>query len=237
MKYLNLSFQTPEENLACDELLLNLCEENRGQEFLRFWQPASHFIVLGYSNRYRREVRPVRCRQMNVPVLRRMSGGGAVVQGPGCLNYSLVLKIKPEIKNITLSNRFIMTRNKRALEPLVGPKIELMGDTDLVLGSRKFSGNAQRRTRQAVLFHGTFLLHMDFELMGRILRVPEKQPVYRQNREHRDFLVNLNLPAELIQKNMREEWQADQVATGLPQDRVDRLVEEKYSRKTWNLKF
>jgi lipoate-protein ligase A len=130
-----------------------------------------------------------------------------------------------------------MTRIKNALEPLIGPMLDIRGDTDLTVGPLKFSGNAQRRRRHALLFHGTFLLYMDFELIEQTLKLPHRQPVYRQNRTHKDFLFNLNLPAELIRKRLREEWQAHSTLSLLPHDRIQTLVCEKYSNKDWNCKF
>ena len=56
MNYLDLTFPTPEENLACDEALLDWCEAGDGPEVLRFWEPQQHFVVVGYSNRVEREV-------------------------------------------------------------------------------------------------------------------------------------------------------------------------------------
>ena len=46
----DLTLPTPEENLACDEALLDLCEAGGAGELLRFWEPPSYFVVLGYAN-------------------------------------------------------------------------------------------------------------------------------------------------------------------------------------------
>jgi lipoate-protein ligase A len=50
MQYLDHTFETPQQNLACDEALLDLCEEGYGHEILRCWEPRGHFIVLGYAS-------------------------------------------------------------------------------------------------------------------------------------------------------------------------------------------
>ena len=92
MKYLDLTLPTPKENLACDESLLEACENESGGETLRVWSPKDYFVVLGYSNRIEEEVHTAFCEKNKLPVLRRVSGGGTVLQGPGCLNYSLILK-------------------------------------------------------------------------------------------------------------------------------------------------
>src|SRR5205823_14828569 len=92
MKCFDLTLPTPEENLACDEALLDSCEEGRSDELLRFWQPAQYFVVLGYSNKVSTEVKLPFCGENRIPVLRRCTGGGTVLQGPGVLNYSLILR-------------------------------------------------------------------------------------------------------------------------------------------------
>jgi len=56
MKYLDQTLQTPQENLACDEALLDWCEDGFPDEILRFWEPRQYFAVLGYSNKTRSEV-------------------------------------------------------------------------------------------------------------------------------------------------------------------------------------
>src|ERR1051325_5350957 len=119
MQYCDLTFPTPEENLACDEALLDWAEEqamgapaSRRRELtgspesqnydlagetpalpgiLRLWEPTRYFVVLGYANRLATEVNAAFCRQNTIPILRRCSGGGTVLQGPGILNYTLVL--------------------------------------------------------------------------------------------------------------------------------------------------
>ena len=93
MDCLDLTLPSPAANLACDEVLLDACEEGSGPEVLRFWEPREYFVVAGFSNSVVREANLEACRHIGVGVFRRCSGGGTVLQGPGCLNYSLALKI------------------------------------------------------------------------------------------------------------------------------------------------
>jgi len=118
MTFLDLTLPTPAENLAGDEALLDWCEENGGIGVLRFWEPENYFAVVGYGNQVATEVNVAACEADKIPILRRCSGGGTVLQGPGCLNYSLILKIEENglLASITAANRFIMERNREALE-------------------------------------------------------------------------------------------------------------------------
>lgn len=236
MEYLDLNLTRPEWDLACDEALLDWCEETRGQEVLRCWEPATCFLVLGYGNRVAAEVLLERCRADGVPVLRRCTGGGSVFQGPGCLNYSLVLQMssRPELQSVTAANRSILERHRQALSQLLHQPVRIQGATDLTLDNLKFSGNAQRRRRRCLLFHGTFLLNLDVDLMERYLAMPPRPPPYRAARTHREFLTRLPLSPGTIAAALREVWGAREPIRAWPAEATRRLAAEKYGRPEWN---
>ena len=140
MNELDLTLPTPAENLACDEALLDACEAGRPGPVLRFWESPEYFVVVGYSNQIATEVNVDACRAAGVPILRRCTGGGTVVQGPGCLNYALILPIEMEgerprepsgtaargdarpprpLQGVVETNRYIMQRHRDALNRLL----------------------------------------------------------------------------------------------------------------------
>src|ERR1035438_927009 len=126
MKLCDLTLPTPEENLACDEVLLDLCEAGGSDEVLRFWAPPQYFVVVGYANKAATEVNLPVCRELVIPVLRRCTGGGTVLQGPGVLNYSLILRIDESgpCHSIPATNQFILERHRDALAGLVQAPID-----------------------------------------------------------------------------------------------------------------
>lgn len=229
-----VEWETPEQSLAFDEWLVEQCE-NGGPEVLYFWGPQKVFVVVGYGNRVEEEVHRGNCERDGVPILRRVSGGGTVLQMPGCLNYSLILRV-PEsgpLSTITGANQFIMQRHADALSHLLEKKVEVRGITDLVMEGRKCSGNAQRRYRNVLLFHGVFLLDAELELMERYLRFPPRAPDYRAGRSHLDFVTNLKISPKLIKEALRESWQAEEECiTVTPQDLEP--IAHKYTLKEWN---
>ncbi len=239
MKYIDLTFPTPHHNLACDEALIQWCEDRCEDEILRFWEPRQYFAVLGHSGKIQAEVDLISCRANRIPVLRRCSGGGTVLQGPGCLNYSLILRIRnrSSLQGVTEANQFIMRRLKSVLEAIMDSEIEIQGISDLAIEKRKFSGNAQYRKRRFLLFHGTFLLHFDFSMIEKLLPVPSKQPAYRQNRSHGNFLTNLNLPPHRVKEALKQSWSAREEFKNIPFEAIESLVGERYSRDEWNFKF
>jgi lipoate-protein ligase A len=239
MKYLDLTLATPQENLACDEALLDACEQGHDGEILRFWESSAPFVVLGYSNKTATEVNLDSARRARVPVLRRCTGGGAVLQGAGCLNYSLILKI-PEsgpLAGISSTNAHIMNRHRDALAKLLGGDIVVQGHSDLARDVMKFSGNAQRRRGRSLLFHGTFLLETDIELVERLLPMPSRRPAYRHDRSHRDFLTNLEFAAHNIKEALKSTWQASEPLRNIPAEKTASLAKNRYSTDEWNFKF
>ena len=239
MEALDLTLPTPAENLALDEALLETSEAAGGPEWLRFWAADELFAVLGYANHAAREVNLPACRAAGVPVLRRISGGGTVLQGAGCLNYTLVLDSQRDatLTSVAGTNRYILHRHQTALSRLLGTTVALQGATDLCVADRKFSGNSQRRRRRFLLFHGTFLVGLDLALVERFLWPPSIQPAYRQGRRHSDFLTNLALPATALKGTLGLLWEASPASAAPDQAHVARLVEEKYSQPAWSFRF
>lgn len=238
MQFLDLSFRAPAQNLAADEWLLHQAEIGARGSTLRFWESPIYFVALGYTNSSHVEADEAACRAANVPILRRVSGGGTVMQGPGCLNYALVHPIAPgETLNVEATNKLVMETQRAAFAKLLGEDVAVAGHTDLATGNLKFSGNAQRRKTRFFLFHGTILLDFDLELVQRLLRPPSKEPSYRANRSHRDFIRNLPVSRAEVKAALRQAWNADESAETIAAGALDALVEERYARDEWNLKF
>jgi lipoate-protein ligase A len=240
MKYLELTYANAAQNLACDEALLEFFEQSgSGEELLRLWQSDKYFVVLGHGNKWREEVDGSACAAKGIPVLRRCSGGGTVLQGPGCLNYSLILSQHNfSGASVGAAFEFVLERHRVCLEPLIGNPVSIRGISDLTLGARKFSGNAQYRKRQYVLVHGTFLLDFDLRLMEKFLKVPTKQPDYRRQRAHYDFLVNLQVRVEMIRESLRTCWSATDVFDPISlETNIHRLLRKRYQCADWNEKF
>jgi len=240
MKYLELTYSNAAQNLACDEALLECFEQSgSGEELLRIWQSDKIFVVLGHGNRWREEVDASACAVNGIRVLRRCSGGGTVLQGPGCLNYSLILRQENfSGASVGAAFEFVLDRHRICLELLIGNPVSIRGISDLTIGARKFSGNAQYRKRQYALVHGTFLLDFDLGSMAKFLKVPIKQPDYRCQRRHIDFLINLEVDVEILRNSLQTCWSATDVFDPMPLEAIiHRLLSERYQRAEWNEKF
>jgi lipoate---protein ligase len=210
MRYLDLTLPTAAENLALDEALLEEAEAlGRPMETLRFWEADRPVVIIGRSSQLAREVRTDACRQLGIEVLRRVSGGAAVVAGPGCLMYALVLSYqrRPALRAIARAHQFVLSSMVAGLAHLV-PGLRCRGTSDLTLGERKVSGNSMRARRQHLLYHGTLLYDFSLELIARCLTMPPRQPEYRQSRPHEEFVANLPVGATALRTALRTVWGA-----------------------------
>ncbi len=217
VRLLDLTLTSAAENLALDEALLNDLDENGGDPVLRFWESDRYFIVLGRACRHHDDVYTEACRRDNIAVFRRASGGGTVLQGPGCLSYALTLPLDwhSDLRDIRTTNRFVLERIAQALRRWE-PALAFREVSDLAVNGFKISGNAQRRTRRALLFHGTILHGLPITLVSRYLKEPRKQPAYRAGRPHGQFLQMIDAPLQDIKQAIAAIWNARSTVADLP---------------------
>lgn len=234
MRRLDLTLPDAAANLALDEALLIAAEEAGAGEVLRFWELPTLAVVLGAGGSVAIDVNVAACEADGVPILRRASGGGTVLLGPGCLCFSLVLQYDsaPGLDDIRASNRYVLNRAATALQSIAATRFE--GISDLAVNDVKVSGNAQQRKRTHFLHHGTLLCGFDLTLIGQYLKAPERQPDYRHNRPHVEFVTNLAATTADVKRLLAVEWQVAGEYEAVPLELAHRLVAEKYARREWN---
>ena len=207
MQLRDISFPTPQENIAFDEVLWRLAEKHSRGEYLRFWESSKVFIVLGRIGRAEIDVNFPHVLKDNIPVLRRSSGGGTVLQGPGCLNYTLVLSKQkhPQLNDLRKSYEWISTKVIEALSQ-EGVEVYFRPTSDLATdpSEKKFSGNAQRRGKHYILHHGTILYKFDLSLISRYLNMPKDIPEYRKRRSHTDFVTNIPIDPRVFKDHLAQ---------------------------------
>jgi len=212
-----------------------------GPETLWFWESTAPFVVIGRGQRVELEVHRAACDIDGIPIYRRCSGGGAVLQGPGCLNYGLALGI-PEsgpLTALSTTNQWIMSRQSSAMARVGIQGVVIRGHTDLAIDrggiELKFSGNAQRRQRNALLFHGTILWGADLTGIDQWLAHPSSEPGYRASRRHLDFIANLGIPPDSIRSAILREWEAGSPHPSPPEEAMKHWASSRYSLPEWNL--
>jgi lipoate-protein ligase A len=225
---------TLDENLALDEALLLAAEAGESGEVLRFWEWPNLAVVLGAGGSIAIDVNEEACRRDGVTIHRRASGGGTVILGPGCLNFTLVLCYDrdPELRFVNSSYRWILNRICNVLRT-VG-RVEFAGISDLAINGMKVSGNAQQRKTRFLLHHGTLLYGFDLGQIGRYLLPPERRPDYRGERDHSTFVANLTVDPVQIRDLLATEFAAERAdAPAGVAAKISTLVEERYGRPDW----
>lgn len=208
MYLLELTLESSASNVALDEALLD--EAARWPEgVLRVWEPKRELVVAGRSSKLEQEIDLARCHAEGVEVVRRSSGGAAIVTGPGCLMYGVVLGYEqhPELRNVTRAHQFVLGRIVESLaQRLEG--VTWQGTSDLTYRGRKFSGNSLRCRRDHMLYHGTLLYDFRLARIGELLGRPPREPEYRAGRAHDEFVANLPLSGALLREALIEAWDA-----------------------------
>ena len=242
MYHLPLTLETPAANLALDEALLETAEARAlPGEVLRLWEPVAPLVVLGRSSPLA-EVQLDACRRDGVAVLRRASGGGAVVGGPGCLMYAVVLELerRPELRAVDRAHQFVL-RTLAAQLGRFAAGIALAGTSDLALtaddgaGLRKFAGSSLRIRRDHLLYHGAILYDFPLERLDQWLGPPTRQPDYRGNRSHGAFVANLPASRVELSAALIEAWDAREPLAVWPQARTAELAATRYATVDWNV--
>ena len=152
MQRFDLSLPTPAQNLAFDEALLEWAEEGSadGEYLATLGIDAADGGRRPLVARREGSERAVLSRRAAFPILRRSSGGAAIVTGPGCLMYALVLSyaVRPELKDITRAHSFILKQLTTSLGPLLSHAgtITCAGTSDLAICA---SESRQRLTAPA----------------------------------------------------------------------------------------
>ena len=160
----------------------------QGGERLLIWEAAHPAVVLPRNGAADAWANLDACAVRDIPILRRDSGGGAVVLGPGCLSVALFLSLDARPALVDVAGSYATLLGAIA-DTLAIPDVTIHS-TDLALENRKFAGHAQRRLRHTLLHHGTILYGFDLGLINTLLPEPPRRPDWRASRRHGEFLTN-----------------------------------------------
>lgn len=198
----------PYYNLAIEQHLLETVEDHIC--ILYLWQ-NSNTVVIGRNQNAWKECRTTLLEQEGGHLARRLSGGGAVFHDLGNLNFTFLVPTADYDVNRQLS---VICRACQDM----GIPAEISGRNDVVVEGRKFSGNAFYQNGSRSYHHGTLLIHVDTEKMGRYLS-PSKAKLEAKGVESvRSRVVNLReYRPDLTCRQMGEHLiTAFEVVYGLP---------------------
>lgn len=230
----------PYFNLAAEEYLVKNIEE----PCFMIWQNAPSVIVGKHQNPIR-EVNLSYTKKKNIPVIRRISGGGTVYHDLGNINYSF----------IDLGKQESLVNFKKYSQPILQllneleVNAQLTGKSDLTINGLKFSGNASHVYRNKVLHHGTLLFNSDLNILNESIKIQKvniQDKAVNSNRSKvgniSDFLkqnIQLNDFKDLLIKHIKNIF-PNSIEIDFSEDeilKIEKLAEEKYKQWEWNFGY
>lgn len=191
-RYFPYAVYSGAENMAIDEaLLLSMAYTVDPQPVLRFygWNPAT--LSLGYAQSYHKEVDEASCRVEGIDIVRRPTGGRAVLHEYE-LTYSVIApECNPNVAGTVIQSYLRISQALLKGFRTLGVDAEMVASGgklqersaicfdapswyELVVDGRKLVGSAQVRKEGVLLQHGSILLHFDAERLFRLLRFPSE---------------------------------------------------------------
>lgn len=224
----------PYYNLAFEEYIFTHFRE---EDVFLLWRSTPCMVVGSYQN-ICREVRPARLWRLGIPVLRRISGGGAVYHDLGNINYSCITRQEGSVDY------------DRSLAPVlealndIGVPARKNRTSDIAIGEEKISGSAQRSAGGRLLHHGTLLFDADLEALEEI-SVRGKNDCVQTKGTQSAICTVTNIRRHLAEDMTAEEFQRLLLERMVPDagdrreltaeqiEAVCRLRDEKYHSWAW----
>lgn len=144
-------------NLALEEYLFKCSKD----EFLFLYRNTAAFVIGKHQIAAAEAYLPF-LQESGIPLIRRLSGGGAVFHDSGNLNFCFISNVEGAEK---ISFRYFIEKISDTLNDLGIPTI-INSRNSLELEGAKISGNAEHIVRNRVLHHGTLLYDTRLEILN-----------------------------------------------------------------------
>lgn len=154
------------------------------------WQPAETIIVLGQSNTPEKSLILENVVSDSIPVTKRPTGGEAVILTP----QMAVITVAREFTGLVRSRDFFMEVNGMILDLLSDLGVKNYGTrgiSDITIGHGKILGSSMHRRENRLVYHAVLNIAGDPSIFERYLRHPSREPDYRRNRPHGEFVTSL----------------------------------------------
>ncbi len=243
LRYIPTIEETGFRQMAIDEAILRCYDKDLVPPTLRFFKFSPSTITMGYAQEVDQVIDTGRCKELDIPYVRRISGGGTVYHDlHGEITYSIVTdKISGSIEDSFhfLLKPIIDTLRDHDLDANFKPY------NDILVGRRKISGSAQRRGRKGMLQHGTLMYATDLSTLASILLLDEEKLNAKGAESFFDLVTTMEdelgwkpQPDELIDsmKAAYEDYfDADMVVGELTEEELEMAdeLEQKYSSDDW----
>lgn len=228
-------------NFALEEALLR---ENRAV-ILRLWE-NERSVIIGRAQLARFETDLGRCEKEGVPVVRRVTPGGAIYNGPGNINWSIFLakesgagdlRYRWGVREVFRMAAGVVVRATEAC----GVRTWLEEPNRILSAGGKVSGMAAYISSSGLLCHGTLLLDADLAEAASFTQPAGVTLERRYTRSMATKIANTGIRPDAFIDSMRrvvEQELGARVESGLPTDDELRSMEgllPKYNDEAWNL--
>ncbi len=228
----------PYFNIAAEEYVLKHFEE----DVLMLWQ-SEPSVIIGKHQNTLTQVNLDFIRDNQIPVIRRISGGGTVFHDLGNLNYTLIATGTNSEKLIDFRK---FTDPVRAFLNQLGIVSEFEGKNNLSIQGRKFSGNSAHVFKKRVMHHGTLLFETDLYQLEKSILPGKLNIKDKAVQSIRATVGNIaeHLPAEYSISQFRDAFKnfllgyfyISKIRSFSPADisEIEKLADEKYKQWEWN---
>lgn len=172
-RFLDTGILSAAENMAIDEMLLELRAQNKIPDTIRVLQFSPPAVLIGFHQSVEQEVRLDYCSKNCIDINRRITGGGAIYFDQSQLGWEIICS--KAFFNHHLPNGELF---KNLSQPIIrmlkelGINANFRGRNDIEVNGRKISGTGGAEWGDAFLFQGTLLVDFDVDTMLRALRIP-----------------------------------------------------------------
>jgi len=236
----NQGIHDPAINLAIEEFALKHLPMDDSYLLFYINHPS---IIIGKHQNTIEEINQEYCKENNVQIVRRLSGGGAVYHDLGNLNFSFITKDDGQ----SFHNFLKFTQPVIDALQKMGVNAELSGRNDLQVGEKKISGNAQFSTRGRMFSHGTLMFNLNLDNVQSSLNVNPEKFKSKSTKSVRSRVANIS---ELMEGTMTiEEFRAELLRSifgmdvqDVPQyhlteadwEQINQISKEHYQNWDWN---
>ncbi len=249
--------------MALDEAIFQLYLERGAPATLRLYGWSSPCLTVGYSQPTARDVDLARCRAEGVPVVRRPTGGRAILHdrettfslvGPApkgsiAQPYEQVARgVIRALSGMGLEAELAGPKGKTGNGQRSGACFDSAFGHEVLVAGRKIAGIAQARRQESALCQGTLPLEIDAEHLYRLLRATSDEARDLAARQFEARVVSLSAAlgrpvtweevATALARGFAQAVEAD-FAPGEPTPEenalAQQLLREKYTHPTWNM--
>ncbi len=231
----------PYFNIAAEEFIL----KNSSEDVLMLWQ-SEPSVVVGKHQNVLAEVNMDFVHENNIPVIRRISGGGTVYHDLGNVNLTLIQTMEKQ-ENLIDFRKF--TQPVIDFLKQFGLEAYFEGKNNLTVKGKKFSGNSAHVFKNRVMHHGTFLYHTDLNRLEKVIHRGNSHIIDKSIKSIRATVGNIS---EYLESPVSTEtfvhrlglFLKDYYHIGITMDlspeeqqAIEKLVEEKYTHWKWNVGY